>query len=76
MFVPLLWPFRARKASGDASGQLGLGIAGAVVLAAAIGLAALLAWSVPDVPWVLVAYGRSRSDPISARRRCFTWARA
>jgi spermidine synthase len=58
MLVPLLRPFRARITSGDAAGKPGLGTAGTVVMAAVIGLAALLAWKLPVVPWVLVAYGR------------------
>jgi spermidine synthase len=54
MLVPLLRPFRTRAASGEP----GLGGAGAVALAAAIGLLVLGAWKVPVVPWELIAFGR------------------
>jgi spermidine synthase len=59
MFVPLLRPFRNRDASKGASMEPGLGIVGAVALAAAMGLAALAAWNMPPVPWELVAYGHT-----------------
>ncbi len=71
MFVPLLRPFRARIGSGDASGKPWLGIAGTIVLATSIGLAALVAWKVPVVPWELVAYGRVVPSRIGQSKKLY-----
>jgi spermidine synthase len=58
MFVPLLGRFRANVLSRLKPAIPKLRMAKALGLAASAGLAALLAWSVPRVPWKLVAYGR------------------
>jgi spermidine synthase len=56
MFVPLFWPIRANAMSG---GKIkGAAFKVVVTVLASSGLAALLVWSVPGVPWGLVAYGR------------------
>jgi spermidine synthase len=58
MFVPLLRQFRANVSSPTKPVNPKFRTAGAFALAASVGLAALLVWSVPGVPWKLVAYGR------------------
>jgi len=58
MFTPLLQRFRANVLSRPKPAIPKLRMAKALGLAASAGLAALLAWSVPRVPWKLVAYGR------------------
>ncbi len=58
LFVPLLGPVRATDRSLHGPFDLALRIAGAFALLAAVGLAAVLAWSVSVVPYGLVAYGR------------------
>jgi spermidine synthase len=52
----LLWPAPAGPA--ERTGTVWLRFAGPGVLAAALGLVALLGWSVAPVPWKLVAFGR------------------
>jgi len=60
MFVPYVLPFHKPASSGSRPIRIRLKIAAALLLAAAIaGPAVLLAWSVPSVPWELVAFGRS-----------------
>jgi len=58
MLVPQIWPSRAETSSGVAPKPFRRGIAGLGWLTALIGVGALLAWSVSEVPWGLVAYGR------------------
>jgi spermidine synthase len=58
MFIPPLLRFRANVSSGRRFGKSPLRIAGGISLAAATALAALLARSVPGIPWGLIAYGR------------------
>jgi len=58
MLAPTVRPFRANASSPSGPRRRAFGIAGAIWLAASTGLAALLAWSVPEVPGGLVAYGR------------------
>ena len=55
VLAPMLW--RKTPAAGPAL-EAPLGAPGAVVLAAATFLAALLAWHVGELPWGVVAYGR------------------
>jgi spermidine synthase len=57
MFAPLVWSSKA-DGSGTEPERSSLGIAGAVLAPGAIGLAVVLIWSVPTVPWQLVAHGR------------------
>ncbi len=59
LLAPLLWTGRVGAAPGAASGQPGFRRALAVTLAVLAGVAALLARSVPPMPWGAVAYGRS-----------------
>jgi spermidine synthase len=69
MFIPPDW-LRRRSASeepegppgaerGDSNSVLQPNIAGPFFAIASIGLAAWLAWNVPQVPWGLVAHGRN-----------------
>jgi spermidine synthase len=58
MFVPILWPPRKDELSGGQSMKPNLRIGNAVSVLASIGLAGVLAGSVPKVPWELVAHGR------------------
>ncbi|HTK75557.1 MAG TPA: hypothetical protein VL371_09890, partial [Gemmataceae bacterium] len=51
-------PGRFREPSGASAGSA-LSAAGAFAMSAIVGLGAVLAWSVPEIPWGLVAYGRS-----------------
>ncbi len=53
VLAPLVWPRKPAR------------IAGAVSLAAAMGLAILLVWSVSKTPWGVVAYGRRMSTSVS-----------
>ena len=57
-FVPLIRPFREDAASGQDRQPFAIRAPGIVSLAFSVGLAALLAWSVPRTPWELIAYGR------------------
>ncbi len=59
MLVPQFWPSRARTASGVARKPFRRGIAALGWLTVLTGVAVLLAWSVSETPWGLVAYGRS-----------------
>lgn len=59
MLAPQVWPFRARVASGAASRRPWLGIGGTASLVVSVGLTALLARSVSEIPAGLVAFGRS-----------------
>jgi len=59
MLLPRVWPSWAGVSSAARSRASGLRIGASLWLAASIGLAALLAWSVSAVPAELVAYGRS-----------------
>jgi spermidine synthase len=52
----MFWPGGAGSRQG--SRWAGAGIGRALRLCGGLGLTALLAWSVPGVPWELVAYGR------------------
>jgi spermidine synthase len=56
MFVSFFWPSRANALTGSEPEEAAFKLA--VTILASTGLAALLAWSVPAVPWGLVAYGR------------------
>jgi len=56
--APLLRSFWAKDVSGGTPQQARLKTAKAVLVAVSAGLALFLAWSVPRVPWKLVAYGR------------------
>jgi spermidine synthase len=58
MFAPRLWPSAAATAAGNPSSKPAFSLGGAAALAAALGLVALLAWSVAPAPWGVVAYGR------------------
>ena len=58
MFTPFLWPSRAKTSTSGEPRRPALRIAGALFLLAAMGCAALLVWTVPGIPWELVAYGR------------------
>jgi spermidine synthase len=53
LLAPFVWPF------GGPPRKLRHRLGGAALGAAAAGLAALLTWGVPPVPWELVAYGRT-----------------
>jgi spermidine synthase len=64
MFTSLLWPAPAADAAGNAS-ESALPLTGAAATVASVGLAAFLAWSVPETPWGLAAYGRNLPDRIS-----------
>ena len=57
MFLPLVRPLWASSPAGSRHKPV-LRLAGAVSVAASIGVAALLAWSVSPTPWGLIAYGR------------------
>jgi spermidine synthase len=60
MLVPALWPFRPLALDGDSPVRLVLRSAAALLALVAIGAsAAALVWSVPGVPWELIAYGRT-----------------
>jgi spermidine synthase len=50
LLVPRVWPFRAGTGAARVTGPL--------AVAGALGLAAVLAWGVAEVPWELIAYGR------------------
>jgi spermidine synthase len=65
VLAPLVWPFRASASSGGAPRRPVPRMAGALSLTAAMGLAALLAWSVPRTPWGVVAYGRRVATEVS-----------
>jgi spermidine synthase len=56
--APLVRPFRDDGVSPRAPRPSAIRPAGVVSLAFSVGLAALLAWSVPRTPWELIAYGR------------------
>jgi spermidine synthase len=56
--VPLVRPFRKDSVSPRASQPSAIRTPGMVSLGFSVGLAALLAWSVPRTPWELIAYGR------------------
>ncbi len=58
MFAPLLRQFQPNASSFIKRVNPNLRMASAAALATSAGLAALLVWSVPRVPWKLVAYGR------------------
>jgi spermidine synthase len=58
MFAPFLWPSRANTSTSGEPRKRALRIAGAPLLLAAMGCAAWLVWTVPGIPWGLVAYGR------------------
>src|SRR2546425_9929884 len=58
MFTPFLRPFRANTSTSGEPRKLALRSAGAPLLLAAMGCAAWLVWTVPGIPWGLVAYGR------------------
>jgi spermidine synthase len=58
MFAPLLRRFPANVLSRSKSAIPKLRMASSLALVTSVGLAALLAWRVPRVPWKLVAYGR------------------
>ena len=58
MLVPQIWPARARESSGVAFGAARM-IRAWLALAVSLGLAAVMAWSVSEVPPGLIAYGRS-----------------
>ncbi len=58
MFAPLLRQFRGKVSAFVEAANPKLRKASALVLPGSIVLAALLAWSVPEVPWKLIAYGR------------------
>jgi len=58
MFAPRFWRSPATAAAESPSGKPTFSMSGAAALAAALGLVALLAWSVPAAPWGVVAYGR------------------
>jgi spermidine synthase len=53
MFLPYCWPFQAGKPR-----DLAFRVAGAGGILASIGLAAVLARGVPQIPWELIGYGR------------------
>jgi spermidine synthase len=60
MLLPYFWPFRKVRVAGGRPITLGFRVAGALLATTCLGwVAAVLAWSVPDVPWQLLAYGRS-----------------
>jgi spermidine synthase len=52
----MFWPRRTNE--GESRPPAGAGTGRALLLCGGLGLTALLAWSVPRVPWELVAYGR------------------
>jgi spermidine synthase len=58
MFAPLLRQFREKESTTIEAAEPKLRKASALVLPGSILVAALLAWSVPEVPWKLIAYGR------------------
>jgi spermidine synthase len=58
MFVPILWPPRRVELPGGQFMKRNLRIGNAVSLLVSVGLAGVLAWSAPKVPWELVAHGR------------------
>jgi spermidine synthase len=58
VFVAALWAPPKDELSGGQSMKPRFRIVDAVSLLASIGLAGVLAWSVPKVPWELVAHGR------------------
>jgi len=58
VFAPLVRLFREDAVSRRAPQPSAIRTAGVVSLAFSVGLAALLAWSVPQTPWELIAYGR------------------
>src|SRR5262249_54523445 len=51
-------PSRSREPSGATAGPT-LSAAGAFAISGVVGLGAVLAWAVPEIPWGLVAYGRA-----------------
>jgi spermidine synthase len=51
-------PSKAREPGATTAGPT-LGATGAFAMSGIVGIAALIAWGVPAVPWGLVAYGRS-----------------
>jgi spermidine synthase len=57
MFLPYCWPFQVDDSPGGPKGPA-FRVAGTVGILASIGLAALLARSVPEIPWQLIGYGR------------------
>jgi spermidine synthase len=61
MFAPFLWPLRANNWPNREPKKPASRIAGASLLLSAMGCAAWLAWTIPEIPWGLVAYGRHLS---------------
>ena len=58
IFTPFLLPFRPNISNRAERCKLALRLAGAGLLLAAMGSAVWLVWTVPEIPWGLVAYGR------------------
>jgi len=58
MFAPIALSFRANASPGNELGKPARRSAGAVTMLALVGFTVLLIWSVPKVPWGLIAYGR------------------
>src|SRR5205085_55696 len=66
MLVRYFWPLRRNGLSGRRFDRPVRRLAEAALLLAAMTMAGAMAWSVPGVPWELVAYGRtiaSYTDP-------------
>ncbi len=61
MFTPVLWRLPAICPSSGEPSKPALRIMGASLMVAATGCAAWLAWTLPQIPWGLVAFGRHLS---------------
>jgi spermidine synthase len=59
LLAPQSWPFTPAAPSGGALRRLGLRLTGPAVLGAAAGVVVFLAITVSEVPWQLIAFGRT-----------------